>query len=331
MDHAKLLFILEHEIGIVGTALKWFESFLTGRTQKVKIGDEYSEVVELLYGVAQGSVLGPPLFKIYIRSLYKFVEPTRFTIEGFADDHQLIKQFLISFQRKALGENIQNLLQHIGEWMKEYFLCLNQGKTNILVLAPPSVQSEIIINGVFLENVCIRFVTSAKNLGVILDNVLSFEEQINKVVKVCYMTIKKLTQIKGFLSKQELQQLVSSDIFQHLDYCNSLYYGINNSLLAKMQRVQNCAARLVCKQKLGPNMMDKVIMDLHWLKVKFRNIYKILLIVHNCLHQNAPNELSDLLHYADSERTMNLIESKFCNKYGERDIKMYIESTRSKV
>ena len=66
VDHSKLLDILEHEIGIEGTALRWFESFLVGRTQKVKIGDEYSEEVELEYGVAQGSVLGPPLFKIYI-------------------------------------------------------------------------------------------------------------------------------------------------------------------------------------------------------------------------------------------------------------------------
>ena len=110
VDHAKLLDILENEIGIEGTALKWFKSFLIGRTQTVKIGDEYSEILELLYGVAQGSVLGPPLFKIYIRSLYKFVEPTKFTIEGFADDHQLIKQFMICIQQKALGEDIRNLL-----------------------------------------------------------------------------------------------------------------------------------------------------------------------------------------------------------------------------
>ena len=114
VDHNKLLHILEHDIGIVGTSLKWFESFLKGRSQKVKIGEEYSEILELLYGVAQGSVLGPQLFKIYIRSLYKYVEATKFEIEGFADDHQLIKQFLISLQVKALGADIQNLLCHIG-------------------------------------------------------------------------------------------------------------------------------------------------------------------------------------------------------------------------
>ena len=59
-------------------------------------------------------------------------------------------------------------------------------------------------------------------------------------------------------------------------------------------------------------------MDLHWLKVKFRCIYKILLIVHNCIHGNAPNELISLLQYADSSRTMNLRETKATNKYGDR-------------
>ena len=223
VDHGKLLHILKYEIGIDGTALKCFESFLVGRTQTVKIGDEYSEIMELLYGVAQGSVLGPPLFKIYIRSLYKYMEPTKFTIEGFADDHQLIKQFLIPLQRIALGKDIVQCLNHIGIWMNEYFLKLNPSKTKILVLAPPSVQPEIIIRGVLFDKECIRFVQSAKNLGVVLDSELSFADQVNKVVKSCFSTIRQLSQIKGFLSEEQLKQLVCSYVFMNLDYCNSLY------------------------------------------------------------------------------------------------------------
>ena len=241
-----------------------------------------------------------------------------FTIEGFADDHQLIKKFIISLQVKALGENIQNLLSHIAVWMNEFFLCLNQTKTNILVIAPPSIQSEIIIRGVFIEGVCIRFVDSAKNLGVLLDNILSFGSQINKVVKSCYAIIKELKQIKGYLSEEQLQQLVCSDIFSQLDYCNSLYYGINSSLLVKLQRVQNCAARLVSKNRIAHGSMDKVMTRFHWLKVKYRIIYKILLIVYNCLHGDAPTELISMLQYADSSRTMNLRETMCLSKYGDR-------------
>ena len=82
---------------------------LKGRTQKVKVGESYSDLMILLYGVAQGSVLGPRLFKIYIRSLYKHVETTGYSIEGFADNHQLIRLFLVATQRKV------NCLKHIGK------------------------------------------------------------------------------------------------------------------------------------------------------------------------------------------------------------------------
>ena len=133
--------------------------------------------------------MGPPLFKIYIRSLYRYVEPTSFRIEGFADDHQLIKQFLVCLQRKALGEDIVNCLNHISAWMNEFFLKLNPTKTKIMVIAPPSIQPEIIIRGVFLQKECIRFVQSAKNLGVALDDELSFTVHINNIVTRVTSTI----------------------------------------------------------------------------------------------------------------------------------------------
>ena len=125
VDQKKLLSILECEIGIKGTALKWFKSFLTNRTQKVKIGDAYSDLANLLYGVAQGSVLGPPLFNIYIRPLRRYLLVTFFSLFGFADDHQLIKTFLPVFQVHALGADINFCFEKITDFMNEFFLKLN--------------------------------------------------------------------------------------------------------------------------------------------------------------------------------------------------------------
>ena len=162
--------------------------------------------------------------------------------------------------------------------MNEYFLKLNETKTKILIMAPPSIQLQIVIRGIFIGNECIRFVDSAKNLGIILDNILSFESQINNLVKVCFITLKKLHQVKGYLSKEHLQQLVSSLILSPIDYCNSLYYGVLSSSMKKLQHVQNCAARLVMKQRIPVGGMDRALENLHWLKVRFC-IFKLLVIV----------------------------------------------------
>ena len=99
VDQNKLLYILQYEIGVEGIALQWFTSFLCNRTQKVKIGDDYSEEGLLNYEVAQGSVLGPDLFKIYIRL---FPEHTR--------------AYLFHIYVKQSSSHVFMVLQTITSW-----------------------------------------------------------------------------------------------------------------------------------------------------------------------------------------------------------------------
>ena len=80
-----------------------------------------------------------------------------------------------------------------------------------------------------------------------------------------------------------------------LDYCNVMYYGLNKELIQKMQRVQNSAARLVMKvNRFDKVDMDEIFKELHWLRIRERIVYKVLLIVHKCVHNLAPSELCKL-------------------------------------
>ena len=175
----------------------------------------------------------------------------------------------------------------------------------------------------FLEGTCIRFVDTAKNLGVILDEVLSFETQVNSVIKSSFANLKKLHQIKGYMSEDQRKQLACSYALAQIDYCNSLYFGISKSLLSKLQRVQNCAARLVFKLRIPSGGLHTKLLQLHWLQVKHRVHYKVLLIVHKCITKNAPDEVMALLSHGDSARTGHLAETRCMSKYGERAFSHY--------
>ena len=299
IDKHKLLQILFSEIKIAGNALKWFRSYLFGRSQRVKVRNELSEEVILEFGVPQGSVLGPVLFNIYIRSLYSHVERLGFSIKGFADDHQVYTSFTPEFQFNMLAANLNDILNSISWWMNQFFLKLNPEKTQIIVFGSPDILARITINGYLLSNGCIRFISNVKNLGFYLDKTLSCDTQINEIVKSCFMSIKSISSIKHFLGYEQNRMLASSLILSKLDYCNSVYFGTHSDNLRKLQSVQNSAARLI----FGPQVNDplSVLFDkLHWLPIRNRIIFKICVYVHKCLYHVAPDELMSLLHPADS-------------------------------
>ena len=75
--------------GISGTALSWFSSYLTHRTQSVIVNDHILQVSSLSYGVSQGSVLGPILFILYTKPLSDLIQCHSIESQSFADDTQL--------------------------------------------------------------------------------------------------------------------------------------------------------------------------------------------------------------------------------------------------
>ena len=290
IDVEKLLDIMYNEIGLGGTVLKWFRSFLEGRTQRVKIENDYSESMEVPCGAPQGSVLGPKCFNINVRSQPLAFKKCMFSTSSFADDSNGRKQFALTFQFSVITKDIVNCLNEIVKWSNIHFMKINPDKTEILLLCPSSLNREVLIHGVFYEEQCIRFSTEVKNVGVWLDKNLEMDKHINHITSHCYKILKDIGRIRKCLTQNHLERLVHAVISSRLDYCNCLFMNLNRENIFKIQKVQNAAARLV----LGRRRRDsakQALKQLHWLNIDARVTFKVLLLVYKCLYGLCPQDL----------------------------------------
>ena len=73
------------------------------------------------------------------------------------------------------------------------------------------------------------------------------DKAVSHIISSCYFELRKIAYLRPFLSEEATKTLVMSFVISKLDYCNSLYFGISEQKLDKLQRIQNHAARLVKK------------------------------------------------------------------------------------
>ena len=105
--------------------------------------------------------------------------------------------------------------------------------------------------------------------------------------------------IRKYLSRESTEMLVHAFITFRVDYCNGLLYGLPSYQFHKLQRVLNASARLVCNVPRFCHI-SPLLRGLHWLPVKARIEFKILLITFKAIHGLAPKYLCELLTFKSS-------------------------------
>ena len=93
IERSILMNILQQDLGVIGTALNWFDSFLSGRKQRILVGDKTSDVFNLNCGVPQGSCMGPILFTLYVSRLFNINSQHLPSVHGYPDDTQIYLSF----------------------------------------------------------------------------------------------------------------------------------------------------------------------------------------------------------------------------------------------
>ena len=132
----------------------------------------------------------------------------------------------------------------------------------------------------------------ARNLGTWFDSNLNLQEQIHKTCKSGFFHLNNIRRIRKYLSQEFGRTLVHAFIIVRIDYCNSPLFGLPSVHLLKLQSLQNAAARLISNFSRCSHTTS-VLCSLHWLPVKFRTDYKILLVTFKAIYGHAPGYLID--------------------------------------
>ena len=251
IEHSKLLDKLKF-YGVRGRCFDILKSYLSNRTQKTKFQGIYSDESNVEYGVPQGSVLGPLLFIIYINDIVNSADLGSFVL--FADDTNIFIE----------GESIEeayrkgnHVLGKIEDYMIKNQLHINIDKSCCMEFCPKLKSDTMtcarsrpyctksLSNSLYLCGKELKKVQKVKFLGVVIDNKLSWEAQIDHLEMKLNSTIVMIKRIKRFIPKSEYLKLYNSLFLPHLTYCISCWGGVLSYKLKKIFSIQKRCVRLL--------------------------------------------------------------------------------------
>ena len=325
IDHTILVRRLREEFGVEDTALQWISSYLNNRQQTVVINGKLSTETTLLYGVPQGSVLGPLLFTLYITPLGSIIRRHGLVAHFYADDTQIYITFdpKVGDAEEQAAAAMSAAIVEIRCWMNHNFLKLNEKKTEYLLISSSHMRNTITGTSISVGDEAMTPSDKARNLGVIFDRTMNMDKHISYVCQSAFYQLRRIAEIRPFLTRAAAENIIHALITSRLDFCNSLFAGLPSSAIKRLQAVQNAAARLLTGTRKFDHI-SPILHELHWLPVQQIVQYKILLLTFKALHNQSPSYISELIsvrHLRPGLRSAGLslqIPNTRLKTYGDR-------------
>ena len=236
-------------------------------------------------------MLGALLFLIYIIPLAQLIRSYGLNNHGYADDTQLC----LSLKKTSDNANLEKCLCDISIWMSQNKWKLTNDKTEIILLDSKKHLAELNIKSLSEAGTDVSVASEpVRNLGAMFDSQLIMAPHVKSVVKKSSFHLRNIGKARHVLTEDATKTVMQSLVMSRLDYCNALLIGIQQDLIAKLQRLQNSAARIVSRTRKYEHITP-VLIKLHWLPIKFRIQFKVILLVYMALNRLAPKYIKELL------------------------------------
>jgi len=267
----------------------WFKSYLSARTQSVKIHEKVSSKQPISFGVPQGSILGPILFIIFINDLSSIAKNC--LLIQYADDSQFLHAASVNNLNELIGKTKQTLTE-----AKKYFdmngLKLNPQKTQCIFIGSRQNIAKIPTDTVIdFQGCCIKPNTTVKNLGVHVDRYMTFETHIDHIYRKVMGTLIYLNHIKNKIPTETRIAVIQTLALSIINYCLNIWGSTNKTQIQRTQKLQNFAARVALGNVNKYDHITPHINKLKWLKVHQKYTYNTCILIHKIIQGNYPNWL----------------------------------------
>ena len=267
--HKGLLAKLD-QIGVEGTFINLFESYLSQRKQCVVVDGQKSTLLDIKAGVPQGSRLGPLLFIIFINDIAQDIESE---ILIFADDTTLLSAGTDPAETSAI---LNRDLAKISAWADKWKVTFNPKKSKDMIFSNKILNNSppLIFNGVDIDRVNLH-----KHLGVFLKSNLDWSAQIHETCLKANRKLAVLRSVKA-LSRKTLDVLFKVTVRSVIDYGLPIYGNtLKQTEITRLEQLQYRAGKLVTGA-LHYTSREKLNEELGWETIRKRIEFLGLSIFH---------------------------------------------------
>ena len=280
------LFIAKcHAYGVDLKSLRYIYDYLTNRKQRVRINNNFSTWKNIIYGVPQGSILGPLFFNIYITDL--FLTTDKFNLINYADDNT---PYACESTTEKVIHTLQKCTELLFEWTNLNFLKANPDKSHVVL----SDAGNRIIK---IKTEQIRSSPSQKLLGITIENGLRFDTHVKNLCQKANLKLHALSRISTYMPSSKLKIIMKAFILSQFNYCPLVWMFHSRECNNSINRIHERALRLAYRDKTSSfqNLLNKDGSVL----IHHKNLQALAIEIYKFLNDLSPKIMGEIFKRKD--------------------------------